>query len=208
MDSRLKATRKALSKGVGSAKLRFEVFTRDGFRCRYCGAQPPVQLEIDHVQAVAAGGKDELANYVTACVECNRGKGKKSAAPPPLAATASSAGDKARIAALVEASKLPDAIASEILAELIVSNQFVVQQVKSKGRDVSNDQVKALAAISRAIQRALESMGLVPRVAGGDDEEPEPLPIPTGTPIPNGAAPPAKRAASKKPKSMLDALLD
>lgn len=58
-----------------SRRLRFEVLRRDGYACRYCGAQAPdVQLEIDHVVPDILGGSSEPANLVTACVPCNRGK--------------------------------------------------------------------------------------------------------------------------------------
>jgi hypothetical protein len=57
-------------------KLRFEVFKRDRFVCRYCGQTPPeVVLEIDHIIPLAAGGTNEVDNLVTACFPCNRGKG-------------------------------------------------------------------------------------------------------------------------------------
>jgi hypothetical protein len=60
---------------VGIRK-RFEVFKRDGFTCRYCGRKSPeVVLEADHVIPVAEGGTDDEVNLVTACWECNRGKG-------------------------------------------------------------------------------------------------------------------------------------
>lgn len=58
-----------------SKKLRFEVFRRDGFRCRYCGANPiDAPLEVDHVIPVSAGGKNGIDNLVSACFPCNRGK--------------------------------------------------------------------------------------------------------------------------------------
>lgn len=58
-------------------KVRFEVFKRDNFTCRYCGRKTPeVVLEVDHVVPVAEGGTDDMDNLVTACWECNRGKGK------------------------------------------------------------------------------------------------------------------------------------
>lgn len=58
--------------------LRFEVFKRDKFTCRYCGAQPPdVVLVIDHVLPVAKGGLNEEPNLVTACDCCNQGKGAR-----------------------------------------------------------------------------------------------------------------------------------
>jgi hypothetical protein len=56
--------------------IRFEVFKRDGFTCAYCNRKPPeVTLEADHVIPVAEGGGDEMENLVTACWDCNRGKG-------------------------------------------------------------------------------------------------------------------------------------
>ena len=64
--------RKTLSK-----KIRFEVFKRDSFKCQYCGrSSPDVILEIDHIKPVAEGGKNTLLNLITACRDCNRGKGK------------------------------------------------------------------------------------------------------------------------------------
>lgn len=59
-------------------KLRFEVFKRDDFTCRYCGRKTPaVVLEADHVIPKAEGGGDEIENLVTSCWECNSGKGKR-----------------------------------------------------------------------------------------------------------------------------------
>jgi CRISPR/Cas system Type II protein with McrA/HNH and RuvC-like nuclease domain len=58
-----------------SKRSRFEVFKRDGFACAYCGKTPPaVILEIDHMVPVSLGGDDNMANLVTACFDCNRGK--------------------------------------------------------------------------------------------------------------------------------------
>lgn len=62
-------------KGI-SKKIRFDVFKRDGFVCMYCGAHPPaVLLEVDHIHPVAEGGTNDADNLVTACENCNRGKG-------------------------------------------------------------------------------------------------------------------------------------
>jgi hypothetical protein len=60
-----------------SAKRRFEVLRRDGFKCTYCGARASAsELHVDHVIPVVDGGSDELNNLVSACIDCNLGKGK------------------------------------------------------------------------------------------------------------------------------------
>ena len=69
-----KTRREAIPQGI-----RFDVFRRDNFTCVYCGAKSPdVTLECDHKIAVANGGTDDMENLVTACWDCNRGKGTKS----------------------------------------------------------------------------------------------------------------------------------
>lgn len=56
--------------------LRFQVLTRDNFTCQYCGARGPnVTLEIDHIHPVKDGGQNDLRNLITACHDCNSGKG-------------------------------------------------------------------------------------------------------------------------------------
>jgi len=88
-----------------SAKKRFEVFKRDNFTCRYCGrsvssedlpvlkksddpaldelmvqmklAKYEVILEVDHVIPRSRGGGDDMDNLMTACKDCNRGKGAR-----------------------------------------------------------------------------------------------------------------------------------
>jgi len=57
-------------------RLRFRVFARDNFKCVYCGRTPPdVILQTDHILPSSANGSDELDNLVTACFDCNTGKG-------------------------------------------------------------------------------------------------------------------------------------
>jgi 5-methylcytosine-specific restriction endonuclease McrA len=60
-----------------STRTRFEVMERDGFACRYCGARD-VTLHIDHARSKADGGGDDITNLVTACADCNLGKGRRS----------------------------------------------------------------------------------------------------------------------------------
>ena len=54
--------------------VRFDVFKRDRFTCQYCG-RSGVELEIDHIVPLARGGTDDVKNLITACKDCNRGKG-------------------------------------------------------------------------------------------------------------------------------------
>ena len=59
-------------------KVRFEVLKRDRFTCQYCGRKAPdVVLHVDHIHPVADGGIDDMTNLVTACSECNLGKGAR-----------------------------------------------------------------------------------------------------------------------------------
>jgi hypothetical protein len=58
-----------------SKRLRFEIFRRDNFQCRYCGVKPPeTELRADHVVPTALGGRTDSSNLVTACEACNSGK--------------------------------------------------------------------------------------------------------------------------------------
>lgn len=55
--------------------VRFKVFERDGFACRYCGQKAPnVVLHVDHIFPVSRGGPDHIDNLCTACSACNAGK--------------------------------------------------------------------------------------------------------------------------------------
>ena len=66
--------KKGKRKGL-SQKTRFEVFKRDQFTCQYCGRKAPdVVLQVDHIVPVAEGGKNDILNLVTSCVDCNSGK--------------------------------------------------------------------------------------------------------------------------------------
>ena len=57
---------------------RVNVFTRDRFRCQYCGDHKPVkQLNYDHVIPRVQGGKTVWENIVTSCYACNDRKGSR-----------------------------------------------------------------------------------------------------------------------------------
>lgn len=59
--------------------VRFNVFRRDNFTCRYCGrSSPEVVLHCDHAKSVRDGGGNSEDNLVTSCVDCNYGKSSKS----------------------------------------------------------------------------------------------------------------------------------
>jgi hypothetical protein len=65
--------------------VRWDVMQRDGFKCRYCGRGClDVELTIDHIISVHHGGVDDFFNLITACKECNYGKGRKSAPDVPI----------------------------------------------------------------------------------------------------------------------------
>lgn len=54
-------------------RLRFEIFRRDSYTCRYC-FRTEVPLTLDHVIPSVLGGTDAPTNLVTSCEECNSGK--------------------------------------------------------------------------------------------------------------------------------------
>lgn len=66
-------TRKAISPGA-----RWDILSRDGFRCRYCGSgSADTQLHIDHWVPVSKHGTNDPENLITSCVLCNLGKSGK-----------------------------------------------------------------------------------------------------------------------------------
>ena len=57
---------------------RMNVFTRDGFRCQYCGVRKGTDgLNYDHVLPRVRGGKTAWENIVTSCYACNDRKGSR-----------------------------------------------------------------------------------------------------------------------------------
>lgn len=55
--------------------ISWRVFKRDGYRCRYCGADD-VPLTVDHLVTWETGGPTIEANLVSACRKCNKTRGK------------------------------------------------------------------------------------------------------------------------------------
>lgn len=68
-----------------SKSMRYDVFSRDNFRCRLCGASPAadpkVLLQVDHIIPKSKGGSADISNLQTLCSSCNYGKGAKLAKP-------------------------------------------------------------------------------------------------------------------------------
>ncbi len=57
----------------GHRLTRYEIFSRDGQRCQYCGKESR-QLTLDHVMPRSRGGPYTWENIVAACTNCNRRK--------------------------------------------------------------------------------------------------------------------------------------
>ena len=57
---------------------RVNVYTRDGFRCQYCGERKEMRdLNYDHVVPRVRGGHTVWENIVTSCYACNDRKGSR-----------------------------------------------------------------------------------------------------------------------------------
>ncbi len=75
-----KRTPSALERPSVPNKLRFSIFERDKFKCVYCGkrVRDGVELDakrLDHFVPWRVVKKHEAKNFVTACRQCNSGKG-------------------------------------------------------------------------------------------------------------------------------------
>ncbi len=108
---------------VVSRRVRFEVFKRDGFRCRYCGATATAApLEVDHVIPAASGGRDDPANLVTACWSCNRGKSDvplTATTLPPAIPAALLREQVDQVRAYLEAQRDVEAVRAEVRAAAV-----------------------------------------------------------------------------------------
>lgn len=71
---RLRRAAPHVKKGVKFS--RVNVFTRDGYRCQYCGERKTArELNYDHVVPRRQGGRTVWENIVTSCYPCNDRKG-------------------------------------------------------------------------------------------------------------------------------------
>lgn len=70
---------KEYQRALMSDSLRYEIMSRDGFRCQLCGisAKDGAILHVDHILPIAKGGKTVKPNLRTLCDRCNLGKRDK-----------------------------------------------------------------------------------------------------------------------------------
>ncbi|MGB8647287.1 MAG: HNH endonuclease signature motif containing protein [Anaerolineae bacterium] len=72
---------RAIERAKMTPGLRYDILLRDKFTCKGCGRSPsrgdPVTLHVDHIVAIALGGKTVPENLQTLCQDCNLGKGTK-----------------------------------------------------------------------------------------------------------------------------------
>lgn len=127
-----------------SKKVRFEIFKRDQFRCRYCGKPVGlgVVLEVDHIVPVAEGGTNDPANLVTSCFDCNRGKSKRLLSDPGVIEADHKQRVKAfkeqreQIRALIEYSKDQENLVSELTRDVV---RPILESLAEPEKDIPND---------------------------------------------------------------------
>jgi hypothetical protein len=83
-----KARRRAVERGIEAERFDpLDVLMRDGWRCHICGINTPKHLrgtyddrapELDHIVALAEGGKHTRLNTACSCRKCNGAKGARS----------------------------------------------------------------------------------------------------------------------------------
>lgn len=137
-----------------SATLRWHVFARDNFTCRYCGAQAGmdgVPLAVDHLVSVVDGGTNAIDNLITACQKCNGGKGARSLSELP------SAGDVAdrmhkRAESLREQARL-------MRESLDLEKQRNQEAINLKGRAYGQSSVRMFHGEVKHIIRLCEAHG-------------------------------------------------
>ena len=94
------------------AKVREEVFARDGNACLKCGALE--SLSLDHIQPLCSGGDNSTNNLQTLCTSCNSSKGnttkdyRKSNVAPTLSQRQAKQGAPCPSDSLIPDSLIPD----------------------------------------------------------------------------------------------------
>ena len=96
------------------AKVREEVFARDGNACLKCGALE--SLSLDHIQPLGSGGDNSTNNLQTLCTSCNSSKGnttkdyRKSNVAPTLSQRQAKQGAPCPSDSLIPDSLIPDSL--------------------------------------------------------------------------------------------------
>lgn len=73
-DGKLSKTILRKSQRLIEQRVSWSVFRRDGYQCRYCGAEG-VPLTVDHLILWEEGGPSIESNLVAACRKCNKTRG-------------------------------------------------------------------------------------------------------------------------------------
>lgn len=128
-----------------SVRVRFEVFKRDNFTCRYCGRRPPdVELALDHLIPVADGGTNDDENLVCSCDACNAGKSDRPVSELTIPATVNS-----EMLAKLEKSVAEQRAAAELhrqSEELIEDQAFEFDDAWGKAFGLTDDGTKHFVA--------------------------------------------------------------
>ena len=145
-----------------SRRLRFEVFKRDKFTCQYCGATATQKLlHCDHVEPVAEGGETTLLNLITACVDCNLGKGAR-----PLSDDSAMAKQHRQLAELEERRQQLEMMREwreELAQHQVDQIEIVSDAFEAWSQFVPNDQGKL------TVRRWLKKYGLAEVLAAIDE---------------------------------------
>ena len=102
------------------AKVREEVFARDGNACLKCGALE--SLSLDHIQPLGSGGDNSTNNLQTLCTSCNSSKGnttkdyRRSNVAPMLSQHQAKQGAPCPSDSLIPDSLIPDSFGSVAIA--------------------------------------------------------------------------------------------
>ena len=108
------------------AKVREEVFARDGNACLKCGALE--SLSLDHIQPLGLGGDNSINNLQTLCTSCNSSKGnttkdyRKSNVAPTLSQRQTKQGAPCPSDSLIPDSLIPDSLIPDSLIEAKASS--------------------------------------------------------------------------------------
>ena len=120
------------------AKVREEVFARDGNACLKCGALE--SLSLDHIQPLCSGGDNSTNNLQTLCTSCNSSKGnttkdyRKSNVAPTLSQRQAKQGAPCPSDSLIPDSLIPDSLIPDSLIpdSLTPSNEGVARTLQGE----------------------------------------------------------------------------